>query len=182
MNRQEYEKYMDSISSGEYNQAPYDDAFYLEYTQLNTARYYRWIKTGQLNQELVDLLKGTKFTQWTVITEPWCGDAAHSVPFISLMSEVNPSVTVNYELRDSEPHRIENYLTNGTSKSIPIFIFSDGENERVWGPRPESLTQLFDDMKKEKELTFDEMKVALQKWYNANKGVDLQKEILELLK
>lgn len=182
MNRQEYEHYMNAISSGEFKETPYDDAMYLEYTQLNASRYNRWIKTGKLNESLVEILKETNYTKWTVITEPWCGDASHTVPFISLLSEVNPAVTVNYELRDSEPHRINQYLTNGTSKSIPIFIFSDDQKELVWGPRPQELTDLFDQMKAEKELTFEDMKVALQKWYNADKGVELQKELLALFK
>src|SRR3546814_13916104 len=62
--------------------------------------------------------------RWTVITEPWCGDAAHSVPFIELASRKNPAITVSYELRDSEPFRINDYLTNG-SKSIPKLIIRE---------------------------------------------------------
>ncbi len=182
MNRTEYEKYMNAIASGKYKDAPYDDPLYFDYTQLNTARYHRWIKKGELNTDLISIVKQTTFTNWIIITEPWCGDASHIVPFIALLSEVNQSITVNFELRDAAPYRIDQYLTNGTSKSIPIVIFSDGVNERVWGPRPQSLTKCFDELKLEKELTFDEIKIELQKWYNKDKGATLQGELIDLLK
>ena len=39
--------------------------------------------------------------------------------------------------RDDDTHLIDQYLTNGKSRSIPIFVFLNDnyEQETVWGPR-----------------------------------------------
>src|SRR5690554_2323835 len=124
--------------------APYDVADYIDYTKLNWSRMNRWMKTGKISDELRDAMRQVATRQhWTVITEPWCGDAAHNVPFIELASQENPLVTVSYELRDSEPFRIEQYLTNGT-KSIPKLVIQDdaGNDLATWGPRPAGCQQL----------------------------------------
>jgi len=46
-------------------------------------------------------------------------------------------------LRDQNLELMDQYLTNGTARAIPIFIFIDQEgNERVvWGPRAPKLQQ-----------------------------------------
>ena len=179
MTRHEYEQYFTSIATGEIKTPPYDDFLYFDYTKLNASRYQRWIKKGRLDNTLIEVVKQTTFIHWTVITEPWCGDAAHSVPFIALLAQVNPAINLNIELRDSAPFTIDRYLTNGT-KSIPVFIFSDGVTEKIWGPRPQELADIFKSLEN-KDLSFDEKKLELQKWYNKDEGKSLQKEILEIL-
>ena len=157
----------------------YQDPEYFEYTKLNWSRMNRWMKTGTLLDETLAKLKAIDTPQnWIVITEPWCGDASHIVPFIELMSRQNPLVSVSYELRDSEPFRINNYLTNG-SKSIPMLIIQDqdGKDLKVWGPRPKEC-QTFFMTEKDKGADFEALKIALQKWYNNDKGVLIQQEIM----
>ncbi len=180
MNRTAFEKFFVDLVEQPSATPPYDNPDYQSYTKLNLARFQRWIKKGELLPELIAIIKNTSYTSWTIITEPWCGDAAHSVPFILLLAEQNPKIKVKIELRDSAPFLIENYLTNG-SKSIPIFIFSNGIDEKTWGPRPGELHDLFEFLKSEgKEM--EELKMALQKWYNEDKGKSLQKELVNLLK
>jgi len=160
----------------------YQDPEYFEYTKLNWSRVNRWMKTGKLLDGTVAKLKTINTPQnWIVITEPWCGDASHIVPFIELMSRENDLISVSYELRDSEPFRINNYLT-GTSKSIPILIIQD-KNEKdlkVWGPRPKECQEFFMS-EKEKGADFEALKIALQKWYNQDKGVQIQQEVLSFI-
>lgn len=61
--------------------APYDKADYLNYTKLNASRMRRWLRKGVLSEELAKAIADIKTAQqWIVITEPWCGDAAHSIP------------------------------------------------------------------------------------------------------
>ena len=162
--------------------APYDNPDYLDYTKLNWSRMNRWLKKGELSEQLVDTIKGiAQPQQWIVITEPWCGDAAHSVPFLYLAAQLNPLVSVDYELRDAAPFRINDYLTNG-SKSIPKLIIRDGQGNdlAVWGPRPIECQKLFDQLKAE-EADFEMQKTALQKWYNEDKGKSLQAELTAIL-
>jgi hypothetical protein len=161
---------------------PYNNPDYLNYTKLNWSRQQRWLKLGVLNGALVTLIQSFNKKQfWTIITEPWCGDAAHTVPFLQQLADLNPLISVDYQQRDSEPLLINNYLTNG-SKSIPKLIITDEDNKQlgVWGPRPAGCQLLFEQLVKE-HVEMEQKKIALQQWYNADKGVSLQKELIALL-
>lgn len=172
----------ESILNAEEQQAPYNDAGYLNYTKLNWSRMNRWLKKGKLAESTVESLKKIAAPQhWILITEPWCGDAAHSVPFIAKMAEQNPLIHLELELRDSAPFRIEQYLTNG-GKSIPILIVKDEDGNDLfhWGPRPKELQEQFLTLK-EKGVAFEETKIFLQNWYNHNEGALIQSELVSLL-
>lgn len=180
----EYRAYFESIIEKplDEQQPPYDNPQYIDYTRLNWSRMNRWLKTGKLSAALVSAIEGIESPQqWIVITEPWCGDAAHNVPFIEMAAERNPLVTVSYELRDAEPFRINAYLTNG-GKSIPKLIIQNerGEDLATWGPRPAGCQSLYDVLMKEK-ADFERIKTDLQNWYNADKGAELMVELAELL-
>lgn len=184
MNFQEYLDLFKSIveKDSTEHEAPYNNPDYLEYTRLNWSRMNRWLKTGKLSEAFLDLLrKIDEPQQWIVITEPWCGDAAHNVPFIEMAARENSLISVAYELRDAAPFRIEQYLTNGT-KSIPKLVVrdADGNDLATWGPRPQDCQILYAQLLKEK-APFEKSKVELQNWYNANKGVDIQKELIDML-
>lgn len=142
MNFNQYLNYFQEVIDNTNPQAPYDDNAYLDYTKLNWSRVQRWLKTGVLNTTIINKIKSISTPQnWLVITEPWCGDAAHIVPFIELMSKQNNLINVTYELRDMPPHSIEKYLTNGKSKSIPILVIRNENNEdlNVWVEAPKHL-------------------------------------------
>ncbi|MFS0614281.1 thioredoxin family protein [Lederbergia ruris] len=75
-----------------------------------------------------------------VITEDWCGDAMVNVPILLRLAE-KANMEVRMILRDQNLELMDQYLTNGTSRSIPIFIFIDqsGNEYAVWGPRADSV-------------------------------------------
>lgn len=184
MTFQDYLDYFRSVieTPDEEQSAPYDNPDYIEYTRMNWSRTNRWLKTGKLSEALTALIKGIQEPQqWIVITEPWCGDAAHSVPFFHMLAQLNPLIRVEYELRDSEPFRINNYLSNG-SKSIPRVIFRDaaGKDLAVWGPRPAGCQEVYARLTADK-ADFETVKTEVQKWYNADKGTELQSELEKLL-
>ena len=181
----EYLHYFENIlqKPNEEQSAPYDDASYIDYTRLNWSRMNRWLKIGVLSEELKMAMFRIKRPQhWIVLTEPWCGDAAHNIPFIEMAAKENPLVHLSYELRDSEPFRINDYLTNGF-KSIPKLIINDseGNNLAVWGPRPVACQTVYTELTAQK-ADFETVKTEIQKWYNADKGSELQKELTEVLK
>lgn len=183
MDFQAYLQKFDDILNTPTPVAPYDDPAFFEYTKLNRARLNRWLKQGKVDENIYSVIKQiSKPQSWISITEPWCGDAAHIVPIIDMLAKINPLITVDYELRDSPPFRIENYLTNG-SKSIPILIVKDenGIDLFHWGPRPKAANNLYNDLK-ERGTDLEEIKIALQNWYNIDKGQSLQNELLLLLK
>ena len=184
MNYQEYSLYFKNIliTSVAELKPPYDNPDYLDYTRLNWARMNRWFKTGKLSAEIVEAVKKIdQPQQWIIITEPWCGDAAHNIPFLEMIARENELISISYELRDSAPFRIEQYLTNGT-KSIPKLIIRDHKAKDLgtWGPRPENCQKMYAELLKE-GATFEIIKNELQIWYNRDKGNELQKELEGLL-
>ena len=137
----------------------------------------------ELSEETMIALKNVKIQQkWTLITEPWCGDAAHISAFINAMAEASENIEIDIQLRDSEPYLIEDYLTNG-GKAIPKLVVQDthGNDLFTWGPRPKECQNLMLSLK-ETDLSAQEKKAELQKWYNKDKGVSIQQEITALLK
>jgi hypothetical protein len=177
-----YQQLFSDILGDSAPSAPYDNPDYINYTRLNWSRQQRWLKYGILNNDLIAAVEGiTKEQLWTVITEPWCGDAAHTLPFLHRISERNPLIKVDYQLRDTTPFLINTYLTNGT-KSIPKLIISDKENNdlAIWGPRPVACQLLYLQMLKD-HVDGDQKKIALQKWYNEDKGVTFQLELLSII-
>ncbi|WP_028788168.1 thioredoxin family protein [Terrimonas ferruginea] len=177
-----YLKYFEEILLLPEPLPPYDNPAYLDYTRLNWSRMNRWLKHGVLLPEVEEAMAAIKEPRhWIIITEPWCGDAAHSVPFIERMAALNPLVTTSYELRDSPPFLIEKYLT-GTSKSIPKLIIRNaaGEDLATWGPRPADCQVLYQQLIDEK-ADFETVKTALQQWYNKDHGRQQQQELLPLI-
>ncbi len=178
-----YCTYFQSILDDPDRKAPYDNPDYIDYTRMNWARMNRWLKTAVISDAMRQAIDTTdQPQQWIIITEPWCGDAAHSVPFLHMIAALNKHITVRYELRDAEPFRISNYLTRG-GKSIPKLIIqdADGADLATWGPRPAGCQKLYDRLTEQK-ADFETLKMELQHWYNDDKGRELQQELEELIR
>ncbi|MBU8880303.1 thioredoxin family protein [Bacillus sp. FJAT-29790] len=80
-----------------------------------------------------------------VLTEDWCGDALVNNPvLLKIAAEIG--MEVRFILRDSNLELMDQYLTNGTSRAIPIFVFidQDGEEKAVWGPRAKKIQEIVD--------------------------------------
>ncbi len=182
MNFELYLNYFNIILNDPAPEAPYNNADYLNYTKLNWSRMNRWLKTGELTDGVKEVVsKISAYQKWIIITEPWCGDAAHIIPFLYKMALLNPLIDVEYELRDYEPFRINSYLTNG-GKAIPKLIIKNenGDDLASWGPRPAKCQALYLKMKAEHANT-ETLKTELQNWYNNDKGKEIQTELAGLL-
>jgi hypothetical protein len=183
MELNEYLAHFDAILAGEVSDGMYADPHFIDYTKLNHARQRRWSRNLELEAETLSALKAIGRPQkWILITEAWCGDSAHNMPFIAEMAAQNPLIDLEIQLRDSPPFLIEKYLTNG-GKSIPILVVRDeDENDLcVWGPRPKGGQAIINEAKLN-GTPMDLAKADLQKWYNADKGLSIQHELLNLLK
>ncbi len=181
MNLQDYESQFDDILEGRMTTSPYDSEEYLDYVKMNKVRISRWNRKGKLLPKLVEVVtRIADDMHWLLITEPWCGDAATSHPFIAKLAALNPKITLEVQNRDALDSEIGNYLTNGT-KSIPMLVVRDssGNDLFTWGPRPKILQEQYLESKKQNVPLQDILK-ELQLWYNKNKGVDMQEELYEL--
>ncbi len=83
-----------------------------------------------------------------VLTEDWCGDALMNNPILMKIAK-ELEIEVHFLLRDSNLELMDQYLTNGTARSIPIFIFIDdkGNEKAVWGPRAPEAQSFVDDLR-----------------------------------
>ena len=71
-----------------------------------------------------------------IIKEYWCGDAMINILILKYIIEfLNIEARVFH--RDNDTHLIDQYLTNGKSRAIPIFVFMNDLFKRltVWGPK-----------------------------------------------
>ncbi len=182
MTFQEYLVYFEQILTSPQDYELYRNEEYFNYTKLNWSRMNRWLKRFEPDEAVESLISSiTEHQHWIVITEPWCGDAAHSVAQLYQIVKNNSNIDFDIQLRDAEPHLIEDYLTDG-GKSIPKLIIRNdvGHDKVIWGPRPQQLQEIFVTMKAEGK-TFEEIKETMQKWYNEDKGEALQRELINEL-
>jgi len=155
------------------------------YTSLNEARMNRLEKTIKISENIIDKLqKLDNHYIWLVISEGWCGDAAQILPIINKMAlESNKKIDLRIVLRDANDELMNHYLTNG-GRAIPkvIVICKEAGIVRAdWGPRPKGATELMADYRKEFGVIDEKIKTDLQLWYLADKGISVQKELLEIM-
>lgn len=156
-----------------------------DFTKLNRARMKRLDKTQQILPELEIITKEiTEKQVWLVLTESWCGDAAQNVPVLQKLAEMNPLIDLRMVLRDDNDELMQKYLTNG-GKSIPklIAVSADLEKELfTWGPRPAAAQVEVKRLLDENGGFNEKVKEGIQIWYNHDKGISMQHELMELLK
>jgi hypothetical protein len=156
----------------------------LNYSKLNNSRMKRLDKTFKLSEQAKEIINNSdKKYHWIVLTESWCGDAAHSLPVINKIVEASGNIELNIVLRDENEALMDAFLTDG-SRSIPKLIALDANTNEVvstWGPRPSEATQMVKNYKEKFGSLDAEFKKDLQVWYNANKGENIEKDIVDML-
>jgi len=156
----------------------------IQYIKLNESRMNRLDKTTKLTEEFRQKLHQlTQKYTFYVISEGWCGDAAQILPVINKIAEESTKIDLKIIFRDDNIDVMNQYLTNG-SQAIPKLIILDSSlNEiGIWGPRPKEAAQIIIEDKNKNGIVTDQGKAELQLWYNKDKGVSIQNEILALLK
>ncbi|WMI69303.1 thioredoxin family protein [Mangrovimonas sp. YM274] len=156
----------------------------VNFTVLNDRRMKRWDKTIKVPQDIQEAVSKfqTKVT-WLVITESWCGDAAHVVPAINKVAELNDNITLKLVFRDEHEALMDEFLTNG-GRSIPKLIMVEdatGEVINTFGPRPTKATEMVEAYKAEHGALTPEFKEELQVWYNTDKGQSVISDLVRLL-
>ena len=172
----------DLIASGK-SSGPIQSEDLLNYSKLNDRRMTRLDKTIQLSQEtLLGLKKIDKPITFLVLTEGWCGDAAQTLPVISKIADESDLITLKIIFRDEHEQLMSQFLTNG-GKSIPKLLVLNSQNKvlNTWGPRPNTATKMVQDYKNKYGHLDAAFKQQLQVWYNKDKGVNIQEDMLGLL-
>lgn len=156
----------------------------INYTMLNDKRMKRWDKTVKVAEQTQQHIKNfNKTITWLVITESWCGDAAHIMPVINKVASLNDNIDFKVVLRDENPELINAFLTNG-GQAIPKLIMIDNATGHVvdtFGPRPSEATNNVNKYKAENGALTPEFKEELQQWYNKNKGQNIIEDLIAML-
>ena len=181
-----YTEYRDLVSDllkEQKSTGPNQSEALYNYSLLNDRRMKRLDKTSKLTEETIENVKKINQPQtWLVLTEGWCGDAAQNLPILSKMAEENENVDLKLVLRDENLELMDAFLTNG-GRSIPKLIALD-ENKNVlftWGPRPSVATKMITDYKEQNGVVDAKIKEDLQRWYNKDKGINVQEDLISLL-
>ncbi|HYK71792.1 MAG TPA: thioredoxin family protein [Pseudoneobacillus sp.] len=137
---------------------------YVNSMKVNQQEVNRVYDQVSFTEDDLTLFKTIANRKWKgiVLTADWCGDAALCVPVVQRMAE-ECQIELHFLIRDENLELMDQYLTNGKSRAIPIFIFIDQEaNEScVWGPR---------------SLEVEEMVQALRAGLPASDSADFQEK------
>ncbi len=163
---------------------PVQDEHLLEYSKLNVHRMDRWDKHTKLSDETVSFFSSiVEPLDVLIISEGWCGDAAQIVPVVIKMMEKSKSIHAHIILRDDHLEIMDMFLTNGKSRSIPMFIIIDKQGQVLgkYGPRPEKSQILMDELKASCAGK-DQIKEKLHLWYARDKHAEIEKEFMSVMK
>jgi hypothetical protein len=180
---EEYVKLISDLLAAGRTTGPDQSEAMIHYTELNQQRMHRVEKSIIILPPSEALIRSIGLPQtWLVLTEAWCGDAAHSIPIMHTLAALNPLIDLRLLLRDENPGLMDRYLTNGVSRSIPKLIGLDTatlEELFTWGPRPAPLQEIFTHLKGE-GTEYHLIKEELQRWYNKDKTIAVQQELAAL--
>lgn len=156
----------------------------VNYTVLNQRRMKRWDKTIKISDEAKQKIESFNGdVTWLVITESWCGDAAHIMPVINKVAELNDGIDYRIVIRDENDDLMNKFLTNG-GRAVPKLIAIDNTSKEVintFGPRPSEATRMVQEFKETHGQLTPEFKEELQRWYNKDKGQSIIADLVELL-
>jgi thiol-disulfide isomerase/thioredoxin len=154
------------------------------YTKLNNRRMKRWDKTLKIDEKTKKRLVAfdSKVT-WLIITESWCGDAAHVIPVLNKIAELNPNINMRLVLRDDNLDLMDMFLTDGNRAIAKMIVIDDetGEVLDTYGPRPSEATGYVNRFKAANGALTPQFKEDLQHWYNNDKGLTVIEDVTEML-
>ena len=185
-NSMSYDTYRELVSSlveQKSTTGPDKSTAMANYTMLNDRRMRRWDKTVKPSDESIKTVQAfDEKVTWLVITESWCGDAAHVLPVIQKVADLNTNINVRIVLRDENPDLMDEFLTNG-GRAIPKLIMLDDDLNvlNTFGPRPSAATQMVKEYKELHGSLSPEFKEQLQHWYNKDKGQTIISDLVDLL-
>ena len=176
----------DLVARGE-TTGPNQSEDFARYTKMNHVRMERLEKTTELSEALLERVQqiDENYT-FVVLTEAWCGDAAQNIPIFQKIVEANPHFKIRLVLRDENLELMDQHLTNG-GRAIPKILVIRDQTEEVltdWGPRPATAQQMVMEYKaipEDRRKPYMEFVVEVQKWYNHDKTLETQQELVHLL-
>ncbi len=115
------------------------------------------------------------------LSEDWCADAVNLLPVLSRLVDEVPGLDLRVLSRDDNLDLMDQHLTNGRSRSIPVVLLLDEKFvERAWwGPRPEPIQEWVID--EGMKMPSKERYKIIRRYYAKDKGRTLVRELLHLM-
>jgi predicted membrane GTPase involved in stress response len=182
LNYQEYKSLTNNLVEEKATTGDNQSEFMVAYTALNWRRMQRIEKTTKILPDIQNAFEENQVKMtWLVLTEPWCGDATHIVPIMSLLSQLSNRISFQLLLRDENLDLMDQFLTNG-GRAIPKLLVLNEKNEVIntWGPRPQVIQNIVMELKA-KGVEKNDMLEQIQLAYHHDKYVSVQKELSLLL-
>ena len=117
-----------------------------------------------------------------VLSADWCGDASNTIPVLAALADAAPTVELRLLDRDDHLELMDDHLTGGRARAIPVVIVLDGRGvERAWwGPRPSALQAWFTSDEAQ-ALDKDARYRELRKVYARDRGRSTLDEVVTLI-
>ncbi len=112
------------------------------------------------------------------LSEDWCGDAVNTLPVLARLAEKTPHLDFRLLPRDEYLGLMDEHLTGGRSRSIPVVMLLDAEfvEHGWWGPRPSELQAWV--MEEGLALESEERYKHVRQFYARDKGRSTLEEIV----
>ncbi|THE11797.1 thioredoxin family protein [Bacillus timonensis] len=113
----------------------------------NLLKVYNQFRLDESDKDLLQALQ-EKELKAIILAADWCGDAMVNLPILMRIAD-EALLETRYLIRDENLELMDQYLTNGKSRSIPIIIFVNKDFEEVgkWGPRAPEAQVIADELK-----------------------------------
>lgn len=117
--------------------------------------------------------------RWLVIAEDWCNDAVSVVPVLARLAEAVDDLELRILRRDEHPAVMDEYLSEGGARAIPIVIVLDEACEELghWGSRPAPLAAW---VAAHRHLEKGARTLEIRKWYARDRGETALREVLAI--
>ncbi|MFN2317419.1 MAG: thioredoxin family protein [Gemmatimonadales bacterium] len=115
--------------------------------------------------------------RWLVLAEDWCNDAVSVVPVLARLADEVDGIDLRILRRDEHPAVMDEYLSEGGARAIPIVIVLDELCEELghWGSRPSVLQQW---VLANRDLEKPARNLEIRKWYARDRGETTLREVL----
>ena len=173
-----YEKYLQNFQA-EIDLG--DQSAFAQYLPQNWQRQSRLDRKLKLREDLIEKIQLlTSPIHWLVITEHWCGDASQINPIINKVAQESKGlIYLKFIYRDKDTTLIDQHLTDGKSRSIPILLQLDESFHLIgtYGPRPLEAQKLVKTLLAKNE----DYNIPVHTWYAKDKQQAVQLDLVKLL-
>ena len=117
-----------------------------------------------------------------VLSADWCSDTVNIEPWVDALCAASPLLSLRLLDRDQHLDLMDQHLTNGRSRSIPVVLVLDdqGIERGWWGPRPHALQSWVMSAAAQAMAPADRYREQ-RRWYTEDRGRTICAELVSLL-